>query len=58
SYLVGDDTGTDRAAWLRATNAYLKKHHALWVAYFDLDWSTGDFRLLDTHSRKAWQDFC
>jgi hypothetical protein len=58
SYLVGDDTGTERAAWLRATNAYLKKHHALWVAYFDLDWPTGDFRLLDTHSRKAWQEMC
>jgi hypothetical protein len=58
SYLVGDDDGTKRAAWLHATNTYLKKHNALWVAYFDLDWPTGDFRLLDNHSRKAWQDFC
>ena len=58
SYLVGDDTGPERAAWLRATNAYLKKHGALWVSYFDLDWETGDFRLLDAPSHKAWQDFC
>ncbi|TDC55430.1 DNRLRE domain-containing protein [Actinomadura sp. KC345] len=58
SYLVGDDKGTERAAWLRATNAYLKKHGALWVSYFDLDWETGDFRLLDAPSHKAWQEFC
>lgn len=58
SYLVGDDNGEKRAAWLHETNAYLKKHGALWVSYFDLDWETGDFRLLDAPSRKAWQDFC
>lgn len=58
SYLVAGDNGARRAAWLRATNAYLAKRHALWVAYFDLDWSTGDFRLLDTQSRRAWQEFC
>ncbi|GAA4224925.1 hypothetical protein GCM10022254_05580 [Actinomadura meridiana] len=58
SYLVGNDDGTKRAAWLRATNSYLSAHKALWVSYFDLDWHTGDFRLLDSHSRKAWQDFC
>ena len=58
SYLVAGDDGTKRAAWLHATNAYLRKHKAVWVAYFDLDWPTGDFRLLDAHSRKAWQEFC
>ncbi|TDC97395.1 DNRLRE domain-containing protein [Actinomadura sp. 7K507] len=58
SYLVGDDKGAERAAWLRATNAYLKKHDALWVSYFDLDWETGDFRLLDAPSHQAWQEFC
>ena len=52
------DNGTRRAAWLRATNSYLAKNKALWVAYFDLDWSTGDFRLLDSHSRTAWKEFC
>ncbi|GGT77316.1 MULTISPECIES: CBM96 family carbohydrate-binding protein [Actinomadura] len=58
SYLVAGDNGDRRAAWLNATNAYLAKHRALWVAYFDLDWNTGDFRLLDTQSRRAWSDFC
>ncbi len=58
SYLVGDDKGEQRAAWIRATNAYLKKHKALWVSDFDLDWETGDFRLLDGPSTKAWRDFC
>jgi hypothetical protein len=58
SFLVKGDNGDQRAAWLRATNAYLAKRHALWVAYFDLDWSTGDFRLLDTQSRRAWQELC
>ncbi|MEU8124278.1 DNRLRE domain-containing protein [Spirillospora sp. NPDC049024] len=58
SYLVSGDNGDRRASWLRAMNAYLTKRNALWVAYFDLDWSTGDFRLLDTQSRQAWSDFC
>ncbi|MEU8798007.1 DNRLRE domain-containing protein [Spirillospora sp. NPDC048819] len=58
SYLVGDDKGDQRADWLRATNAYLKKHGALWVSYFDLDWETGDFRLLDAPSRNAWKELC
>jgi len=58
SYLVGGDTGEKRAKWLREMVAHLGKAGALWVAYFDLDWPSGDFRLLDAPSRKAWQDFC
>ncbi|TYB46497.1 DUF7594 domain-containing protein [Actinomadura chibensis] len=58
SFLVKGDNGDRRAAWLRATNAYLAKNKALWVAYFDLDWSTGDFRLLDPQSKSAWREFC
>ncbi|MFD0853298.1 hypothetical protein ACFQ07_13740, partial [Actinomadura adrarensis] len=58
SFLIAGDKGDQRAAWIRATNAYLEKHGALWVSYFDLDWETGDYRLLDAPSRKAWQDFC
>ena len=58
SFLVRGDKGDKRAAWLRATVAYLKKYKALWVAYFDLDWETGDYRLLDDPSVQAWRDFC
>ncbi|RKS72066.1 hypothetical protein BZB76_4879 [Actinomadura pelletieri DSM 43383] len=58
SFLVKGDKGDRRAAWIRETNAYLAKHKALWVAYFDLNWPTGDYRLLDSHSRNAWRDFC
>lgn len=58
SFLVKGDNGDQRASWLRATNAYLAKRRALWVAYFDLNWETGDYRLNDTQSRKAWQELC
>ncbi|WP_030165419.1 DUF7594 domain-containing protein [Spirillospora albida] len=58
SFLVAGDRGDRRAAWLHATNAYLRQRGALWVAYFDLDWPTGDYRLLDAPSKRAWRDFC
>lgn len=58
SHLAKGDRGTKRAAWLRATAAYATRHEALYVAYFDLDWSTGDYRLRDTASRSAWREFC
>ncbi|WP_026313366.1 DUF7594 domain-containing protein [Actinomadura flavalba] len=58
SYLIAGDRGGQRAGWLRESNAYLQKHGALWSAYFDLDWPTGDFRLLDPAGQKAWRDSC
>ena len=53
----GDD-GTRRAAWVRAMNRYLVTNHALWVLWFDIDWSTGDYRLRDPAGVAAWRDFC
>lgn len=58
SHLVAGDDGTGRAAWLRAGIAYLTAHHALWVAYFDHQWGTGDYRLRDAPSVRAWREFC
>jgi hypothetical protein len=58
SHLVAGDNGSRRAAWLRATNAYLTQHKALWVVYFDLNWESGDYRLTDPQGRTAWRDFC
>ncbi|WP_125611994.1 CBM96 family carbohydrate-binding protein [Actinomadura sp. WAC 06369] len=58
AHLIPGDDGAKRAAWLRSMTRYLEQKNALWVAYFDLDWPTGDFRLLDAPSIKAWNDFC
>lgn len=58
SHLIPGDNGQGRAAWLRTMTQHLTDAGALWVAYFDLDWETGDYRLSDTPSRQAWQDFC
>ncbi|MFD0901600.1 CBM96 family carbohydrate-binding protein [Actinomadura sediminis] len=58
AHLIPGDNGTKRAAWLRSMTRYLEENDALWVAYFDLDWPTGDYRLLDAPSIKAWNDFC
>ncbi|WP_176611712.1 DNRLRE domain-containing protein [Actinomadura sp. WMMB 499] len=58
AHLIPGDGGAQRAAWLRSMTRYLEQKNALWVAYFDLDWPTGDFRLLDSASIDAWNDFC
>lgn len=58
SYLIPGDTGSKRAAWLRDMVRYLAKKDALWVAYFDLNWPSGDFRLLDSPSITAWRNVC
>lgn len=54
----GDESGEQRAAWLRDVGDYLTNHNypPLWVAYFD---STvgGDFRLRDRPSQRAWREF-
>ncbi len=39
-------------------NRYLVTNHALWVLWFDIDWSTGDYRLRDPAGVAAWRDFC
>jgi hypothetical protein len=58
SYLIKGDSGAGRAAWLRSVASYLSSEGALWVAYFDLNWPSGDFRLRDSASMKAWREFC
>ena len=58
SYLVKGDAGTGRAAWLRSVAKHLSDEGALFVAYFDHDWPSGDFRLRDQASIAAWREFC
>ncbi len=52
--VAGDTTGAGRAAWLRASAAYLSAQSALFVTYFDSP-ITKDYRLLDTNSVQAWK---
>ncbi|WP_116047889.1 glycosyl hydrolase [Amycolatopsis palatopharyngis] len=57
---TGDD-GRGRAAWLREVTDYLAEHDALWVQYFDVDYTAhghSDYRLRDQQSKAAWRDFC
>ncbi len=66
SHLVTGDSGSQRAAWVRSMAKYLTEQGALYVAYFDVDWSNGtssawsigDFRLRDTNGMAAWREFC
>jgi hypothetical protein len=66
SHLVTGDSGAQRAAWVRSMAKYLTEQGALYVAYFDVDWSNGtssfwsigDFRLRDTSGMAAWREFC
>lgn len=58
SYLMSGDGGKARAAWLDDMASYLEKQKALWVAYFDLNWPSGDFRLRDAPGVSAWREFC
>ncbi|HYN97278.1 MAG TPA: DNRLRE domain-containing protein [Pilimelia sp.] len=58
SFLAKGDNGAERAAWLRSMVRHLTQEGALFIAYFDLDWETGDFRLRDQHSITAWREFC
>jgi hypothetical protein len=50
---VGDTTGSGRAAWLRASAAFLSSVGAVAVTYFDSPVSN-EYRLLDTNSLTAW----
>ena len=55
----GDKTGAGRAAWIRAVTGYAIKHKALFVSYFDIDYSEQlDYRLRDQPSVAAWREFC
>jgi hypothetical protein len=58
SYLVKGDAGSGRAGWLRSVARHLSDEGALFVAYFDLKWPSGDFRLRDQASITAWREFC
>jgi hypothetical protein len=58
SPLIPGDSGTQRAAWLRALSAHLTAAGALFVAYFDHDWPNADYRLRDPAGQAAWAEFC
>ena len=50
----GDGNGADRAAWLDRSAAYLSRHGAKFVTYFDSNIGV-EFRLSDRNSRLAWK---
>jgi len=58
SHIITGDDGSRRAVWVRAMAKYLSEQGALFVAYFDIDWSTGDYRLRDPKGMAAWREFC
>jgi len=66
SHLVAGDKGAGRAAWAKAMVKYLAANKALYVSYFDIDWSkssgvawgVGDFRLRDSNGMAVWREFC
>jgi len=52
------DDGTRRAVWLSQLGTIMKDNGALWVTYFDFDWSTGDIGLRDPASIAVWAGLC
>jgi len=61
SDLVPGDDGTGRAAWITEVADYLTEQNALWVQYFDVDFTDHgftDFRIRDAAGQAAWRDFC
>ncbi|GIH02466.1 hypothetical protein Rhe02_05330 [Rhizocola hellebori] len=58
SHLATGDTGAARAAWLADSARYLTEQKAVFAAYFDLDWETGDYRLRDAAGLAQWKAFC
>lgn len=58
SHLATGDSGPARAAWLNASVKYLNDKKAVWAAYFDHDWDTGDYRLRDAAGIAQWKAFC
>ncbi|WP_212828135.1 DNRLRE domain-containing protein [Catellatospora sp. TT07R-123] len=55
---ITGDSGSGRAAWLTSMASKAIAGKALWITYFDINWSTADFRLRDAVSQRAWRDFC
>ncbi|MEQ4305660.1 DNRLRE domain-containing protein [Plantactinospora sp. B6F1] len=58
SHIAAGDNGSGRAAWVTAMNDYLAANGSLWNLWFDLDWSTGDYRLRDSAGAAVWRQFC
>lgn len=65
SLVAVGDNGTGRAAWLRSAADYLSEQGALFISYFDVDYSqtagapaSNDFRLRDAYDVAAWHEFC
>ncbi|WP_229399222.1 hypothetical protein [Micromonospora okii] len=58
SVRIAGDSGTGRAAWIRAMSRYLDAQRPLWVAYYDYEVAGGDFRLTDEPSQQAWRAWC
>jgi len=52
-FAITDTTGAGRAAWLKASAAYLSSQGALVVTYFDSP-VDNEYRLLDSNSLNAW----
>ena len=65
SLVAVGDNGAGRAAWLRSAIDYLSEQGALFISYFDVDYSqtagapaSNDFRLRDAYDMAAWHEFC
>jgi hypothetical protein len=61
SGLIEGDAGEGRARWVRDLAAHLSAEGALFVQYFDIDWTeegAADYRLRDAPGKSAWRDFC
>jgi hypothetical protein len=57
--MPSDPSGAARADWLASIVTGMQHGHALWAAYFDLNWdATHDYRLRDTASQNVWRSFC
>ncbi|HEY1486740.1 MAG TPA: hypothetical protein VGF84_11605 [Micromonosporaceae bacterium] len=53
-----DSSGSGRADWLSSMISYMRQHDALWSTYFNVDWGSDDYRLLDAPSRAVWKSYC
>lgn len=56
--LTNDSTGSGRAAWLTAMANESIKNKALWITYFDVNYTKADWRLRDAAAQRAWKAFC
>jgi hypothetical protein len=58
SHIAAGDDGTRRAVWLQEMVNRLEAYGTLWVEYFDVAWTSGDYRLRDPDSASVWRTFC